>query len=270
MFLNTSKSARLSDKLGNLILFDGTSCAGKTSICRNIDCHTNVPYHYVALDDFITDVFEEQKLRPRPPREFVAACNERTESMYLHIDSMVNHGSNVLCDTTLTCLEDTTNTHRWFSIINNINNTLVLVYCPFDAVVKRLQQRNHHARIEHQPRNSRITSVVLRQFIAMFKAQSHKSRLVIDELPRTHIEKAFELVRDDFADAHQFQSLRTEIMSKLGLFDHKRVFISPRLFYDYVINTNLYPIEKCAQLIAKNLNLNLNSSSHMSNHAYCK
>lgn len=236
-----------------MILFDGTSCAGKTSICR-LFCHKiEHPYHYVALDDFITEVFEAQKQNPLPFDEFIATCNKLTESMYVHIGTMVHRGNNVLCDTTLTCLEDVTSTYRWFKIIKNINNVMILVYCPFDAVVKRLQQRNHHARTLNQPQNSRITSVVLRQFDAMFKAHQDKTEFTIDELSRSHIEQAFELVRDDFADAQEFENLRTEIIGKFGLCNRKRVFISPRLNYDYILNTDRYPIEDCVKIITKKL-----------------
>ncbi|MFA6491816.1 MAG: AAA family ATPase [Candidatus Babeliales bacterium] len=251
--MNASKGDIFASSSGSMVLFDGTSCAGKTSICKLIESSVNVPYHYVALDDFITEIFEEQKRNPRPTHEFVATCNKHTELMYMHIDAMVTKGNNVLCDTTLTCLEDATSTHRWFSIINNINNFLILVYCPFDTVVRRLQQRNYNARIHNQPRNSRIASVVLRQFVAMFKAHSYRHGLVIDELSRHQIEKAFDLIRDDFSDGKNFQELRQEIMGKLGLFDHNKVFIAPRLFYNHVINTNLYPVEQCVKLVAEHL-----------------
>jgi chloramphenicol 3-O-phosphotransferase len=253
MIMNTSKSNIFARGSGSMVLFDGTSCAGKTSICKLIRGSVNVPYQYIALDDFITEIFEEQKQHPRPAHEFVAKCNKRTELMYLHIDAMVHQGNNVLCDTTLTCLEDVASTHRWFRIINNINNFLILVYCPFDAVVRRLQQRNSNARQQNQPRNLRIASVVLRQFVAMFKAHSYRHGLVIDELSRHHIETAFDLVRDDFSDSRQFQELRQEIMNKLGLCDHSKVFITPRLFYDHIINTNLYPVEQCAKLVSEQL-----------------
>jgi chloramphenicol 3-O-phosphotransferase len=253
MILNVSQVASSDQQQGTLLLFDGTSCAGKTSICKNMKDSNTTPFHYIALDDFITDIFEEQKLRPRPLQEFITICNKQTELMYLHIDAMISHGHNILCDTTLTCLENAASTNRWFKIINNINNKLILVYCPFDILVKRLQHRNHHARIEHQLHNSRIASIVVRQFTAMFKARSYKHGLIIDELSRNQIENAFELVRDDFANADQFASIRTEIMHKLGLFDHKKIFISPRIFYDYIINTHLYPVEQCIQLIMQNI-----------------
>lgn len=238
---------------GSMILFDGTSCAGKTSICEYLSQNITIPYHYIALDDFITEVFEEQKQNPQPFDEFIATCNQRTESMYVHIGTMVHRGNNVLCDTTLTCLENATSTYRWFKIIKNINNVMILVYCPFDAVVKRLQQRNHHAKILNQPKNSRITSVVLRQFDAMFKAHQDKTESTIDELSRARIEQAFELVRDDFADAHEFENLREEIIGKFGLHNRKKVFISPRLKYDYIINTHHYPVEDCVKIISEHL-----------------
>ncbi len=241
---------------GSMILFDGTSCAGKTSICKLLSHNVPTSYHYIALDDFITDVFEEQKQNPLPFNEFIATCNKRTESMYVHIGTMVHRGNNVLCDTTLTCLEDTTSTYRWFKIIKNINNVMILVYCPFDAVVKRLQQRNHHARIQNQPRNSRITSVVLRQFHAMFKAHRDKTEFTIDELSRANVDRAFELVRDDFADAQEFESLRKEIFKKFGLHNRNKVFIAPRLSYDYVINTHHYPVEDCVKIIFEHLRQN--------------
>lgn len=225
-------------KSGLLILIDGTSSAGKTSICNVLKPKLLDSVEHVTMDEFINQVFEQFKKNQFHESDLLDKCNYQVSLMYNHIKNLTNQDKTVICETTITCLEDCKGASKWFNILKNITGFLILIYCPFGVLVERVKARNKKALAENNPENTRLINVVLNQFSVMFKANENNKEPIIDCLNKEDCEFAFNLLRDEFTgDNKKLENFKIEIYKKLNLLDNSKIYISPRFAYDYIIDT---------------------------------
>jgi len=239
---------------GRVILLDGTSCAGKTSIGKELNDAFQIPFHYVAIDDFIVDLFEYHKKSPLPADDLIEQCNSRITYMYEHIEKLASRGQSILCDTTLICLEDVKSVNKWFTILRGVNGFVVLVYCPFHILVQRIKNRNKRAREQKKLYETRVVHIVLQQFMTMFKRHEFSDEPMLDVLSRRQVEEAFDLLKQELRDDQDstlYAMLKSDMLQHFGLVKNEVVFIAPKLNYDCIVNTSKHTIHSGARIIQK-------------------
>jgi chloramphenicol 3-O-phosphotransferase len=254
------------DFLGRLILLDGTSSAGKTGICRQLILNSGMAGEYIAMDHFITEVFEAYKQKLISDKELVFYCNAQVTKMYEIVKNRVWGGSQVICDTTLTCLEDTTKLTQWFNLLKDVSGLLILVYCPIHVLAERVLVRNRKAIQSGDIENIRSAMVTLCQYGAMFKPQENPDEPIIDILSRHQLDYACDLIKSSvWGDIGKLTTLRENLYKHLGLFEHEAVRITPRLKYDFIVNAYKSNAQACAEDIMQNITHKWESGALLSN-----
>ena len=125
---------------GRVIVFDGASSAGKSSVIKQLLPMLDSSYQRVGVDDFVTAVFLEQQTLQLPEKEFIARVNHACNAMYDKIRALVAEGKNVLFDTVLSGLEGEASIQDTFENLKNISVLLVLVHCPLPVLVERIKK----------------------------------------------------------------------------------------------------------------------------------
>ncbi len=246
---------------GKLVLLDGTSSAGKTSVSSRLVVKYSKQFEPIGIDDFITEVFELRKKHQLSERHFVSLCNNNVASMYALIAQKVLAGHNIICDTTLTCLGDAQSTDRWFKYIKDLTGFLVLVYCPIHLLAERITLRNEQAVACGTPENSRLITVALHQFGVMFKPQENIGEPIIDTVHRHQIEYACQLARPSFkTNIYAFNEFQSTLLAQFGLIDKKFVYITTRLVYDLIVDTHKHSADECVQQVTSHLDFDFNKS----------
>ncbi len=233
---------------GCVIILDGMSNAGKTSIERYLIKHLGSSYSKVALDDFVTDLWLEKKGAYLPEQEFVNRVHQRVDAMYDKVRALVLNGKNVLLDTVLSGLVGENDVSRCFEKLQGLDVMMVLVYCPLTAVVERMKKRNERARLENDPGRERPMIVSLK-FADIYHNASSED-LVIDVLSREDVKRTYEPTGELSTDeVKQYEDMKESMLSKFDLHDKQCVKITPCLQYDCIVNTASCTPEGCAQKI---------------------
>lgn len=253
---------------GRVIILDGTSTAGKTSLAKSLlesFKKSEIIFDIVAMDDFIVDVFELQKRKRLPQNEFIDLCNARVELMYKHVKDLAYSGKNVICDTTLICLQDYKSTLRWFNILFGLDIYLVLVYCSFDVLVERLISRNKEAILNNRPENTRLITVVLKQFKDMFRVGNSYADFYVDDICKKKIDYALCLAKDDIEKDFDFELFRRNILQNFDLHSKKSALLSTRIFYDLIVSSSKNNINFCTNLVKFNFDFFSKKNSFVKN-----
>ena len=90
---------------GQVIIIDGASSSGKSSVIKQLMPMLDDSYEYVPVDDFVTEVFLEQRIRNLSEQEFMQKIIQQCDIMYSKIRELVGNGKNVILDTVLSGLE---------------------------------------------------------------------------------------------------------------------------------------------------------------------
>jgi chloramphenicol 3-O-phosphotransferase len=236
-------------KPGRVIVLDGTSTSGKTSIVKHLMPMLGTSYKKVAIDDFVTEVFLEQEKLQRSEKEFLKRIHERSEDMYDTIRKLVNSGENVLVDTVISGLEGEKDREHFFKELKGLNVLLVLVYCPLNVLAERINKRNEKALKENNSKDTRSRSVAL-VFDDMYKTQESDNEVILGQLSRKDIELAYSNPKNELGEtAKAFKQIKQNLISHFKLENKKVVNITSQLVYDCVVDTSKNNPEECAQQI---------------------
>jgi|GEM_PF-6463997 chloramphenicol 3-O-phosphotransferase len=253
LFVLYNKCVRLSSQ-GTLLLLDGPSSAGKTSICQKLYIQFQDLYKTVGIDEFIIDVFDARRKLKISEEELVIQCNSRVSLMYEKIRDYLFNGTNIICDTTLTCLGDENSVGPWFEKLKNLNGFLIFVYCPLHILAERVTLRNVNAFSTKNPDNARSVVITLYQFNVMLKKRTSESELLVDILTRDQVEYACHLVKNSFGhDEAMMKRVRFDILSRFKLLYCDSVYITPALNYDFIVNTSHYSPNECVECIKSHI-----------------
>lgn len=69
-------------KLGTVVVFDGSSSAGKSSVITQLIPLLNSSYERIAVDDFVTEVFLEQRTLNLSEKDFTDRVHLQVGVMY--------------------------------------------------------------------------------------------------------------------------------------------------------------------------------------------
>lgn len=232
---------------GQVIIFDGASSAGKSSVIKQLMPMLDTSFCYIAVDDFVSELFLEQQKRPLPEAEFLARIRESCDVMYAKIRALVAEGRNVVLDTVLSGLEGEKSVQYTLKQLENLPLSFVLMHCPLRVLVERINQRNKKALQEHNPKDVRSIGTALSQFGHIYMPRKNETEVFLGVLSRNDVEHACEVSKKEFAgDGKRFESFKEWLLAQLGVKDKEMVTLTTRLPYDYIVDTSKHTPHECA------------------------
>lgn len=251
---------------GRVIIIDGASCSGKSSVIKQLMPMLDNSYEYVAVDDFVSEVFLEQRTRNLSEQEFMQKIIQQCDVMYSKIRELIANGKNVILDTVLSGLEGEKSVAETLKKLNVMNPVLILVHCPLPVLTKRIQNRNKQAAKDNKPDEERSAGTALSQFGYIFRPTASKNETTFSLVSRNDVETACEVAKKEWGNnVKKFEEFKTWLLSQLGAADNE-VSLTTRLNYDYAVDTSKHTSQECAQAIRNKLyskTIEINSQIHV-------
>ena len=253
------KQARKAVMQGRVIIFDGASSSGKSSVIKHLLPMLDDSYQSVAIDDFVTQVFIEQQTLQLPEEEFFARVDKQTDVMYKKIRALVASGKNVILDTVLSGLKGEESVKEQLEKLKGLPVTMVLVHCPLSVLIERIEKRNEQAIRENKHKNERSIGTALSQFGHIYRPRTKDEESSMGYLSRKKVEDACAMAEKEWGkNIERFEQFKAWLLSQLELKDKKTVTLTTRLKYDCIVDSSKRTPQECAQLIRKNIKKDFN------------
>jgi chloramphenicol 3-O-phosphotransferase len=258
---------------GKIIILNGTSTAGKSSIIEKFDSS----YEHIALDIFVPQEWArilEKKTGKK--HEVLININESEEEsdkldqqikeagfsekqaekiwdsmherMFQKIRNLALQNKNVVVDT---IVDEDKVIRQCLEAFHGLQNVFwVLVYCPFSNLVERARvrkKREGRAMLFAQP---------LAHFYHLYKAKENDNEVNLGPLYRKELDAAWQEARSygDYGDFgisdEQFDKSAAHARQKLDLDNKDVVVVTPRLAYDCIVNSIKPPEQNATQIEA--------------------
>ncbi len=248
---------------GNVIILDGGSSVGKTSIIEHLAPLLGPSYKQVAIDNFVNQVFQERKDLRLPDEVFFEKMRQQTCKMYDEIIKLTSEGKNVLVDTLLAGIDGEKTIACSLEKLKDLSATLILVHCPLEELSKRIEARNKKAFDENNLIDIRPSGEVFWQFSNVYEVADNQTENQGNMLLQKNM--VIDLAKKSFA-ATWLNSLLggkklwQTLVNKFGFNNRESIVIKPRLSYDFIVNNgkNSTP-EQCAKQIKHFLDTRKNS-----------
>ncbi len=239
-------------KSGKIVLLNGTSSAGKTSIIKELQKHFGSSYVTVIGDEFV-----EEYSAKNPMPESMARNDYQFQvlsDMYLHVKKLSESGKNVLVDT----VEFDDHYQHYCSILNCNKVIKILVYCPLDVIVDRVKKRN----ISGDPKENRPLNLSFGQFKNIYKLQESKDEVIVDKIQTSRmlygLQEAEQEVRKLMQEDGENPEKSKEFFVKPFIEQYKldklnEIILSPKNRWDLIVNTGTNLTQEVAQTISEYL-----------------
>jgi len=239
---------------GQLIIIDGASSSGKTSVIKELMPLLCSSYQYVAVDDFVSEIFVEHQKKPLSEKEFLARVIERCDLMYAKIRELIAQGKNVILDTVLTGLEGEKSVRDTLAKLEGLSRNIVLVYCPLPVLVERIKKRNEQASRENKPHEIRSMFLPISQFGHIYRPIKDNGEPVLGKLTRADVERACAATEKEFTgDTEKFEQFKQHLFSQLGVAEREEVTLTTRLSYDLIVDTSVLSPSEAAHSIKQKI-----------------
>jgi len=261
---------------GRVILLDGTSSAGKTSIGRNLKNILGEDWEFIYSDIFdwnliaqwaednydcklprndIEEIARQIKVLSIDVGTLAESFNEKIKlicksdsDFYDEIKRLIDLDKNVICEDVIWSQES------WNECYKKLGDDVVsvLVYCPFDMNAERINKRNTCENIVEY----RSLSLFLEHHRLIFKPTVLKNEDVLLKVDQEDFYKVFKKTKDDYEKnigIKKFYSVpidKEDLIKDLDLKDKKKAFFTSRFHHDLTINTSYETSEQCAQKIS--------------------
>ena len=257
---------------GSVVLLNGTSSAGKSSICTElkslfIEDAVFWSIDYIAWAPLIEEAIrlglideqmtiEEQcEIMLKHIEQLFLACDSqwfgRLQKLYDHVRELALTHRYVVFDTVLYDVKNKDVEYFWQQM-QGIHVFSVLIYCSPAVMAQRVMQRNSGTAYEQK----RDIISVIQSFCDLY-APAYLENEAIGILTVREVEDALSIIRnhllesgtsDDLAE-QKITDLRALYLKTFFAGDQKAVAIAPRFAHDFVIHTSELPSQECAQLI---------------------
>ena|GEM_PF-1744863 len=239
-------------KPGTIVLLNGTSAAGKTSIICALQKICGDAYVAMLGDDFV----ETYSIKhPKPESMSNDAYQVQVLSaLCTHVKQLALEGKNVLVE----LVQFDENYEHYCSILECEKVVKILVYCPLDIMVDRLAERNKMA--EHKV--DLLTPLQL--FTAICKLQESAHESVIDRIKTSRMNYALQaatqeinrFIKEAGVDASfEEDPFYKDFIKRFALDDDKEITLVPIHPWDLVVNSGVHTPQENAQIIAEYLKL---------------
>ena len=227
---------------GKLVILDGTSCAEKSLLCKELWPTLEKDWHLFSLDQYMEDLFSEQKQNPLPPKEFTEKYHEQIAKMWQAIALVLEKGEHVVCEIALAGICGLEDFHHTLEQLNHyqLRPLLFLAYCPLPLLITR--NKWHHESTARYATGS--FDVLLFQFRTIYKLKKKRKEKTIDKL-------IYEEIKPCMAkkDPYYLDLLNTEYF----ISSEKIIELTPAWNYDYVINIAQHTPKDSAFLLKQHL-----------------
>ena len=225
-FSLTLFAAESSEKSGMIVLLNGTSSAGKSSIVNELQEIYGNNFTVVSLDGFMS-TYEKDNY------------DEFFDDFYKHVKNLSKNHNKVLVDTV-----EYEAQHEQFGAILSGNLVKILVYCPLDDIAQRVKKRKQSQdEAEH-----RSVRQAFEQFLGLYKKQSQSDELVIDKIYTSSIKKLLPKIKEECNGLDLSVDERVERYDKIiqaaqeifNFNDHRKIKIVPQQnCWDLIINSGI-------------------------------
>ncbi len=229
-----------SNKAGMIILLNGTSSAGKTTLTQALNAiYEN--YEVAHIDNYT---------RRHNQGSFKTKCH----GFYTEIKDVALAGQNIIVDTVLyhdhyAAYDDLlTNRDQKNKPIKLIK---ILVYCSIDSIVDHVRKRNELSNsLDH-----RTVHQALIGFLSLYTIKNAKHSTMIDTIDslqaKIALKKAMSTIHPQ---AHKYlkrlAKINQKVMHQFNLNKVNKVTIYPQHSWDLIVNTSNQTPEQLAQQIA--------------------
>lgn len=252
--------------LGKIILLNGTSSAGKSSIARYLQALLDTSSSIMNIDDYMRNELTTKAteldialssgkwrtwwedlqliLKQLPPKEKEAYFNSCLIRFYEHIKQQVTEGKTVIVDMVL---EDTDD---FLEILGHLPRITVLIYAPLTTILKHVTSRNESNRAYEQ----RALAIALHHFSVLYRPKQSDTDSVVDTIHIEDVKNCGELLRQEgYWAKEKINTFVNDFINQFFNNNKEAVSITPVLNYDMVINTGHHSSQACAREIAKQL-----------------
>lgn len=168
-------------KPGTIILLNGTSSAGKSSIVKELQNIYEHSFSVASIDGFIRE-------------RSIDWSNDKIDwddlwiQFYTHIKSISDSGKIILIDTV--CYEKE---YEKYNAILGSQLIKILVYCPLDIIINHVEKRNNLGDTDEH----RSLYQACKQFLSLYSAQNLSENFIIDQIDSTRIMYVLDKVKEE-------------------------------------------------------------------------
>lgn len=264
---------RNSEKTGKIILFNGVSSSGKSAILNKLSS-LNKKYVVLKIDNWFPDALKKKALElgwdPASGIDpwfylhqymtnktniyyFDVALREQlfndSYGFYKKANDIAMTGTNVIIDTVL---EYPKAYAQFDTFFKNEKVLKILVYCPMDILLQRVETRNASKVIEEQ----RLAFQSFEQFPAMFKVQEDADDQVVDIVQSSILVLALQKAIEDLhinnvPDPYlpKLAEFKQTFIREFKLDVKDQITLAARHKYDLIINSGIHSPRYLAEQI---------------------
>lgn len=200
---------------GHIILLNGTSSAGKSSLAEAMVTESKTKYKVVSFDDFLRANRGKQQ--------------DMMTALYRHAKEESEAGHHVIIDT----VEFDRAYEKYCAILDCPKVVKAVVYCPLPDILKRVERRNNSG----DPSNRRPVLLSFQQFLEMYKPQTSPDELVVERTSTGVIRAALAEAGRKANNPKQYDALYKNYVQTFGIDRDREVVIVPKGRYDLVLHT---------------------------------
>lgn len=263
------------DKKNTVIVLNGTSSAGKSSIAHALQ---NAFYpekiEVLSIDTVFYEVarkyIEEQGYDVDPNKNFTELCASLPETFEIDGDRLLPRAETELFERVKkyaqtdnyvivdAVINNAKEAEKWTQVLETLSVYHILVYCAPNKLLERLMQRNHSNIVEEH----RGLAQPFEQFFDMYRVQKQEA-LPIDEINVLELD---DLIQNNIVKKEPMMQAEDQTEAQRALEVYKKKFLNtdaetikivPEDFivFDCVVNSSILSSQECAQQIIEKLNL---------------
>ncbi len=271
------KKLLIPNKYGRIILLNGTSSAGKSAILEELN-KIDSSFYILKVDDWWPPVMkakakelgwdENSQMDPwmylyhymaKKTGIWYFATEMReilfrdSASFYQLACDVALRGQDVIIDTVLEYEREYKEFDTFFANKDMVVKK-ILVYCPLDILLHRVEQRNASGNPEEQ----RTVFQSFEQFPAIFKVQEHADEQVVDTVQSSVIKQTLDeaiaqLKKHGIPDPSlpRLEEFREKFIARFKLDEQKEIKLVPIHSYQLILNSRTETPAKMAQDIVR-------------------
>jgi chloramphenicol 3-O-phosphotransferase len=210
---------------GKIVLFNGTSSAGKSSLAEVVVQDSKTKFEVVSFDDFHRSYREKRGITLFKREQY----EDFRTSLYRHAKAQSEAGRNIIIDT----VEFDLAYDRYCEILDCPRVIKAIVYCPLEHILKRIDRRNS----ADDPAGRRPVLLAFRQFLQMYKPQTSAEELVVEKTNTSRMRAALVEAGKKAGNPKQYEALYKEYVKAFGIDKDQEVVVVPKGKYDLVLDT---------------------------------
>lgn len=263
------------DKKDTVIVLNGTSSAGKSSIAQALQkALYPEKIEVLSIDTVFYEIareyIEEQGYEVDPNKNFTELCASLPETFEIDGDNLLPRAETELFERIKkyaqtdkyvivdAVINNSKEAEKWAQVLEKLSVYNILVYCSPNKLLERVMQRNQSNIIEEH----RGIAQPFEQFFAMYCVQKTET-FSIDEINALELD---DLIQKNIVEKKHTMEQDEQTEAKRALKVYKKKFLNTEaktikivpedfIVFDLVVNSSILSSQECAQQIIEKLNL---------------